>query len=170
MKKSATVITTARQHANKVVLSLTLAATMVFSFNSQASAQVDSLSSFMSAQAENISTLAHPTAKFLGSTYEGNGVITIYYRGFEGNRVLRIQGSLDYSGNFDDLSVISDNGYVAPFTAVSMMRELLGESMNDWVSNADSSLERTGASMLQEAVRRGNGETMCEAYLFLASL
>ncbi|MEZ0368917.1 MAG: hypothetical protein ACAI44_07545, partial [Candidatus Sericytochromatia bacterium] len=118
----------------------------------------------------DISVMAHPTAEYAGSTYEGNGVLSIYYRGFsDGLLTLRVQGVMDSDGHFSDLYVLSDEGFVPPFTVLTLVRKGLGAYLNSVEYKAENAGAELAWDYLKRAINGGNGQTMCEAYLVLDS-
>lgn len=160
-----------KNQVQKAFLALTLSTSLLFLTAGPATAKVYNLDSFMSQQAKFISKCAHPTAAYTGSSHDGNGVLTIYYKGIlGGNHAMRVYGSLDSSGLFDNLVVLSDSGSIAPFVAVGVLRNWLANYLEELANNADSPEKEWLLREGVDALRSGNGETMCEFFLKAASL
>lgn len=156
--------------SKKAILSLAVATTMVFSVANQASAQVSDVPSFLMREGETISFFAHPTASYIGSEYEGNGVVAIYYEGFTGTHILRVRGKVNGYGVFSDLTVLSDTSSVPPFMMVTLLRKGLAAYASQEAKNTTKDVSAFILKHTQQALQSGDGETMCETTLMIASL
>lgn len=159
-----------RKYSNQVALAFFAISALVLGNPAQVSAKIYSTETFMTREAKSISVLAHPTAQYVRSEYQGNGKLDIYYRGFpEGLLVLRVQGTVDDDGYFESLYPQSDNGLVPPFTMLSMMRSALAAYVRSALENAKDEDARRALGYLANALANGNGRTISEAYLIAES-
>lgn len=170
MEKQHGFFKSARKCGKQVALSLVALSAVVFGHTPEASAKIYSTETFMTREAKNIFVLAHPTAEYVGSEYQGNGTLDIYYHGFpKGLLTLRVQGTVDDKGYFDSLYPRSDDGFVPPFTMLGMMRSALAAYLRSASDNAEDPDARRALDYLANALANGNGRTISEAYLIAES-
>lgn len=173
MNKAIKIFTSAHARSKKAVVSLALAAAMVFTTNSQASARVYDAADLMQNYDELISLIAHPSAEFVRSDNEGNGVLAITYRSiWTGDYLtMRLQGHLDSSGTFNRLTVLSDQGKICAFCAADAAGQVLNSVLSKANSNNElNNAQRWGIKMAIEAMNRNDAETALEKFLYAASI
>lgn len=167
MEQQNQLIKATREYGKQLAVSLVMISALAFGGAQQAAAKIYSTETFMSQQAKNIHVLAHPSAKYVSSSYQGNGVLSITYRsGLTGDYLtLRVQGEVNNDGHFKNLYVLSDGGFVKPFTVVSFVRSTVAAYVNRASSQAQNAETRQMLEKLYPLIASGNGQSLCEAML-----
>lgn len=134
-----------------------------------------SVSSFLSGGGYKvISYMAHPTNDYSSGSYAWD----------QGDLIVQVRSECSWTGNpivtkirlrmenglFTGMGVLYDNDSVDPFSAVSMLKELVDEEFVDQYSDSDSQVVRFVENNVRKTYSSFNGADLCLVVLNLMAI